>query len=362
MTSRDRVRNLWYDKPAFPYTVWALAGVAIIYLLGRMDVFQPFLTAFWTLFYPVLITGFLFYLLRPLTRGLSRKTGIPLSVSVLLVFTVVGGIMYGGIRLIISRFNNGIGSISQLPDKMKSMSDQLEEKLNSSSFASGFEFEISKYYNSLSQQITGHFGQIFSTVTEAATTLFVIPIILFFFLKDGRKMIPYVMRLVPEKKKEGTIDVMRKMDRTISAYITGQAIVAFVDGTLMYIAYLIIGLEYSLLLGVFLMCMSIVPFFGPLIGVVPAVIIGFMNGPFVAAQVLIALLIVQQLEGNLVAPYVLGNRLDVHPVTIIFLLLVAMPLAGFIGMVVAVPVYALIKTLTKEVMEQKRTEGALDSS
>lgn len=340
----------------FPYTIWALAAVAAVYLLGDMDFFQPFLTAFWTLFYPVLITGFLFYLLRPFSRGLSSKTGVPLSVSVLLVFVGAGSLIYGGVRLIVSRFDNGISSISNLPDKMKNMSGQLEEKVNSSGIAGGFEFEISKYYNTLSQQITGHFGQIFSTVTEAATTLFVIPILLFFFLKDGRKMIPYVMRLVPGKRKEETIELMRKLDRTLSSYITGQAIVAFVDGALMYVAYLIIGLDYALLLGVFLMITSIVPFFGPLIGVVPAVIIGFMTGPVVALQVLIALLIVQQLEGNLVAPYVLGNRLEVHPVTIIFLLLVAMPLAGFIGMVIAVPVYALIKTVIKEIVELKRTE------
>ncbi|WP_394218774.1 AI-2E family transporter [Halobacillus trueperi] len=353
----DGKKPVWI-RTSFQYSVWMFVLIALVYLLGKMDVFEPVMTAFWRLFYPVLITGFLFYIFRPIVQVLSGKTGLPLSVSILVVFSMAGAVGYGGFRLLLSKFSFGVSSLSGFLSHLKEMSHQVEAALSRNDlgpFSFLSDIEVSKYYDDLTQRISDHLGMVFSTMIDWAAALFVIPVVLFFFLKDGNQFVPFVLRIFPDKWAEGLLDLMRKMDKTLGAYVLGQMIVAFIDGSLMYFSYLIIGMDYALLLGLFLMITSIIPFFGPLIGVVPAVALGFMQSPMVVIQILVALLIVQQLEGNLVAPYVLGERLGIHPVTIIFLLLAAMPLAGLVGMIIAVPVYAVGKVLIKELSQRLMT-------
>jgi predicted PurR-regulated permease PerM len=93
------------------------------------------------------------------------------------------------------------------------------------------------------------------------------------------------------------------------------------------------------------MITSFIPMFGTIIGVVPALLLGIAVNPFMAVKVLIVAVIVQQIEGNFVSPNVIGKRLDIHPLTVIIIFLGAAALYGFIGMLIAVPFYAVIKVL-----------------
>ena len=115
----------------------------------------------------------------------------------------------------------------------------------------------------------------------------------------------------------------------------------------MYIGYLIIGLENALILAIFATLLTVVPFLGPFLGTIPAIISGLLISPFTAFKVLILLVIVQQLEGHLVTPQVMGKRLDIHPLTVILLLLVAGSLYGFIGILIAIPTYSVVKVVLK---------------
>lgn len=115
----------------------------------------------------------------------------------------------------------------------------------------------------------------------------------------------------------------------------------------MYLGYLIIGLKYSLILALFALITSFIPLFGSTIGIVPAVLVGLYEGPSAVVKILILMVLVQQLEGNLISPFLIGKRLDMHPLTLILLFLVAASFYGFIGMLIAVPVYAVLKVLSR---------------
>jgi predicted PurR-regulated permease PerM len=114
---------------------------------------------------------------------------------------------------------------------------------------------------------------------------------------------------------------------------------------MMYIGYLIIGLDYSILLAMFAMLTNVIPFLGPFIAVIPAVIVGFLDSPFMVVQVLIVVIVVQQIDGNVSSPLIMGKRLDIHPLTIILLLIVAGSMGGLLGMLLAVPTYAILKVI-----------------
>jgi predicted PurR-regulated permease PerM len=146
------------------------------------------------------------------------------------------------------------------------------------------------------------------------------------------------------------------VDKTLSAYIIGQAIIALTIGILMYIGYLILGLNYALILAVFAMVTAFIPILGAFIGVIPAVLVGLTVNPLMALKVLILMIIVQQLEGNLISPQIIGKRLNIHPLTFIIILLAAASLFGFIGMLIAVPVYAVCKIIGKKIYEIYRMD------
>lgn len=116
-------------------------------------------------------------------------------------------------------------------------------------------------------------------------------------------------------------------------------------GVLMYIGFLIIGLPYALLLTVIAVIMNFVPFIGAILSSVPIVIMGLVVSPSVAIWSLIIILVAQQIQDNLVAPYVFGKKLDIHPLTTIILVLGAGDLGGIIAILIIIPVYMIVKII-----------------
>lgn len=202
------------------------------------------------------------------------------------------------------------------------------------------------YVENLSEGLLNNVMDILTMLMNVVIVLIVVPFVLFFLLKDDNKFIPHLTKYLPEEHKMEGKKILKDVDQTLSAFIVGQAFVAGVVGVLMYIGYLIIGLDYALSLAIFAMFLIIVPFLGPLLGIVPALFVALTSGDmWMAVKVILVLLVVQQLEGNLVTPNIMGNRLNIHPLTIILLLMIAGALYGFIGILIAIPTYAVLKTL-----------------
>jgi predicted PurR-regulated permease PerM len=184
-------------------------------------------------------------------------------------------------------------------------------------------------------------------LTSILIILIIVPFVLFYLLKDQADFKKGILKFIPKKHREESDHILRDMDDAISSYVQGQIIVSFCVGLLALVAYLIIGLEYSLILALIAMVTNVIPVIGPFIGTFPAIIVGFLDSPLTALWVVIAILIVQQIESNFISPQVMGRQLDVHPLTVILLLLAASQIAGLIGLILAVPTYAILKVIAK---------------
>jgi predicted PurR-regulated permease PerM len=123
---------------------------------------------------------------------------------------------------------------------------------------------------------------------------------------------------------------------------------------LTYIGYLIIGLPNALFLSIFSMIFSIIPFLGPLVGILPAIFIGWTVDLFMIAKVIIVLAITQQLEGNVVRPKIMGTRLEIHPLAIIFLVIIAVTQFGFMGAFFVIPLYAVARIVIRNILEDAK--------
>ncbi|MCD7034437.1 AI-2E family transporter [Metabacillus sp. GX 13764] len=341
---------MWINKPFFKYATGIILALIIIFLFGKIDYFLlPFQQFIGTLFFPVLIAGFLYYILRPVVHVLSKK--LPKSLSILIVFAVFFGLLAFAIYtfgpLLTSQVQN---IVKQFPDKFSQLSSEYMKDFNLNQFITSDEDikqKVMGYATSVSKYLAGNVFNIITTIASIATILVVVPFILFYFLKDDHKLRPFMLKWLPSEHEAEGNRILVDVDKALSNYIVGQFIIACVDGVLMYIGFLIIGLDSALVLAIFATCLTVVPFLGPFLGILPALFVAFQTSPVMALKVLIVLIVVQQIEGNLISPNVMGKRLDVHPLTILLLLLVAGSLYGLIGILIAIPAYSVIKTIVK---------------
>lgn len=188
-------------------------------------------------------------------------------------------------------------------------------------------------------------GSFLGVVTETVLAIATVPFILFYLLKDGHKLPQFILKMLPPMFRKETDRIMTEMNHQVSSYIRGQIIVSFCIGALLYIGYLIIGLDYSLTLAVIASFTSVVPYLGPVIAITPALIVALVTSPIMLLKMVIVWTVVQLIEGKFISPQIMGKSLRVHPITIIFVILTAGNLFGVVGIVLAVPGYAVLKVI-----------------
>lgn len=338
------------NKRWFQILVFFILVFLLILLIDATNfIFDPLLKYLGAVIVPFIGAGILYYLTKPLMH-LFEKAKINRVFSVIFVFIILLLFGFFIIRYIgpiaQSQFNNLIDNmpkmihwaqdlIAYVQSSQIAIPEQVDEAI------SNFTDNLQGYAESVLNYLFGVIGQLIGFITS----IILVPFFLFFMLKDGEKFIPFVTRIFSKKKAKNIQSLLHKVDETLTSYIQGQLIVSFILGILLFISYLIIGLKYSLTLALFAMLMNVIPFLGPFIAVTPALIVGAFQDPMMIVWVSLVTLIVQQVESNLLSPAVMGKSLDLHPLTVITVILAAGSIAGFIGILFAVPFYAVIKTI-----------------
>ena len=327
----------------------------IIYLLGQIPYFMnPLSNVLTIVFFPILLGGFFYYLLRPAVRKLTAKinnknlailiTLLGLIVLIVLIIYFGGSIIYTEVKKLINFFTvnyevnqESINQVITWDGNFEFLTKfNLQERIIS--FGQGILSKISKY----------NFTGAFSSLTNLGTVLVLIPFVLIYFLKDDYKIYRQILRLTPAEKEELVNRILVDVDRVLSTYLSSQLVVAFILGILMFIGYLIIGLPNALALALIGMITSLIPILGPIIGVLPAVFIALTTDLWMILKLAIVVAVTQQLEGNLVRPIVQGEQLQIHPLIVIFLIIVSVMLYGVLGALFAVPTYAVLRVVIKD--------------
>lgn len=343
-------------NPFFRIGFGVLLICIIIFMLKQISfIFEPLIVLFNTLSLPFIIAGILYYLLLPMFNFLQRKglskvlSIITIYSSLTLIITAFFVFMGPMITKQLKHFTENVPLLAtSLEEYIKKVADSeifssmhLEEKLNTVNIADIFIAEMDKFFTYVSNNLFS----IMSTVTGLAFLLIVVPFILFYLLKDGHK-IPTLLTLgLSSKGEQDARKILGEMNHALSSYIQGQIIVSLIVGIMVYIGYLIIGLDFALLMAIIAMITNLIPFVGPYIGLSFALVVGLMDSSEMGLMVCLVVLIVQQIESNLISPQIIGNKLSIHPLTIILLLLFASKLAGFVGLMLGVPIYAVSKVI-----------------
>ena len=347
--------------------VWFQSGVAIImtliiiFMVTKVDyVFKPFITIFATIALPLLLAAVLYYITIPIQEFLERHKSprwLSIIASLLIIVIVVTVLSISVIPIVSEQVHNLVTRAPLLQREATNVVNQLMAQRDRLPFEVNIEEITDKIVNFGSTIFTGIISNAFKIImntVSVAISLVLVPFFYIFMLKDHERLVPMITMPFTGRLKLFLLDALKDIDLTLRAFIQGQMLVSSILCIILYIGYLAIGLDYALLLAIFALFMNVVPFVGPWVAFLPAGILALIQDPMMFVWVSLITLGAQQLESHVITPNVMGNRLQMHPLTVITIVLAAGNIAGFIGILVAIPTYAVIKSIIQNIWRYRR--------
>ncbi|WP_019252740.1 AI-2E family transporter [Limosilactobacillus reuteri] len=351
-----------------------LTVATLIWVCTKIQfIFQPFLTFISVVFVPLIISGFLYYMLNPVLKLFLKlrigKFKMSRGIASLLIVIALILIIIGGISLLIPTIVKEISSlVRNMPQTVSGIQTLINDtvqhsflrNVNLNTYYRQFDHQIAGYAQTILKGLSERVGDIVGVVTNITVVTITVPVMLFYMLKDGSKLGPSIQKwLSPHHAKEVN-ELLTKMNNTLSSYISGQMIECLFVGITTSIGYMIIGQPLALVLGIVAGLTNIIPYIGPYIGIAPALFVALTMAPEKLIWVIVVVIVVQQIDGNIIYPNIIGKTLQIHPLTIIMLLLAAGHIAGVGGMILCIPFYAVIKTVCEYFFDIYRIEHPLE--
>lgn len=314
-----------------------------------------------TLTLSILIAAMLAYFLNPLVKSVKNKFKISDTLAILAVFLVVILIfLILGFTVFPKTVSDVKNLIMKFPEYYKQTLEAINEFLG--------QYEVFKNINLDNNFIANNLSKIYSKQKANAANLIVssaknvmsfifslvlTPIFTFYFLKDKDDIREKLKNMIPKQKNDRLMKLFSKMHQDMTKYISGKIKMAIFVGFATFIMLLVLGVEFSFVIGIITCVADIVPYVGPLMGLVPAFVFAFIESPIKALWIFVLYLFIQWIENNIVGPKILSEETGFHPIVVLFLLIVGGSLFGFLGMILSVPIALVIKTVYNEYVVNK---------
>ena len=301
---------------------------------------------------PFIIAGFLSFVLEPPVLMLQRA-GLSRARSILLVFVgLFAALIFFVLYFVPALVRDMQGLAQQVPRLtgiVQSLAASARDTVTRYNLPPGMERGIvdslrqaEAFLVDLGYNVSSH---ILSSATIVSDVL-VAPVIAYYILRDLNKWRQRAL-VAMAKYPVPCIDLLRDVDRVLTGFMRGQAIVAASVTMMMWSALAVLGIKYGAALGVMAGLAEFVPFFGPIAAGIPVVLLGFMKSTSTGVWALAFIAVIQWIDSNLIVPRVTGPRVGLHPIWLIFSLFAGAELLGFWGLFLAVPVAGVIGALIK---------------
>jgi len=294
------------------------------------------------------------------------KRKIPRTIGILSIYLILFAIASLIVYLIIPPL---INEITQLSLNLPSYLDKINYWLNNFSannqspinlldnFKSGlssFGSSIEAAAKSVFTAITAIFGGVVSFV--------LILVLIFYMVVEENAMKKLVWSIAPAKHQPYIMNLIDRMQMKLGLWLRGQLILIVALFVLAYIGFFILGLNYALILALFVALVQVLPFFGPIIGAIPVLILSYIQSPLLCLFVTIFYLIVQTIENNILVPKVMQKTIGLNPIVVIFVLLSGYQIAGVIGAIISLPVATAVSVFIKDTARTVSSKQAAVSS
>lgn len=309
----------------------------------------PIVTGVEAISIPILIAYFISFILHPLVEWVHKK-GVSRTLAILIIYCI----FFGGIGFSIYKYyptvleqleeigNQSPKLIHMYDDWNENVETQVEKMPNVVHEKIDFiMLDIQKKLSNLANKATDTIQEI---VTKGIIFI-IIPFLVFYFLKDYQLFKEYFWKLIPRKWHSEMKRILEEVNFSLGGYIRGQLLVCFILFLMSSIIFWFIHLKYPVLLGVFIGLTDIIPYFGPILGAIPAVFFAATVSVNKAILTVCMILILQFIESNILGPFIVGRTIKIHPVFIMLSLLVGGSIWGFLGVLVAVPSLIVLKVV-----------------
>jgi predicted PurR-regulated permease PerM len=308
------------------------------------------LSIFGQVFLLLVLSFALTMILKPLVDFLENK-GIPRAVGILGLFLVTGVLAFAGFLTLYPVIVRQVTNITAFLS-----GDRLSHVLNQLSVSVTGIIPFLKSGDltaKIETTLPGIAARAEDTMTSAlgmAGSFIIVPFITFFLLNDYHRIQKAIVENVPNKYFEMSLNVINKLEQQLSKYIRGVCIELISVAVLYAGAYSILGFRYAIIFGIVCGFSNIIPMAGPLIAVVPIIAASLIQfGDFrMLLPIVLTTFVVQQIDQMFIQPNVYGKILDMHPLTIVLTILIGSELLGIVGMVLAIPIYTVIKVTARE--------------
>lgn len=328
---------------------WSTIGALILIFFGAFILIEGRV-----IFAPLFIALIVVFVLNPVVTALQRRGVHRLIGAAIAFLTFLAVVVAVGLIVIPSIADQASGFASEFPE----IYDDLAEQVMDTGERFGLDAsiwtydEILDYLNDPDNQDTilsvifGRIGTLTSGVFEFILVFLLGPVIAFYLLIDLPNVQQRMLDLVPEKSRAEFAYVGRRLNTAVGGFLRGQLLVAIIVGVMLSFGYWVIDLPFWLLIGLIGGVLNIVPFLGPWVGGILGVIVALATtDPTTAFWAAIVAIVVQQIDNNFVSPSVLRATVRLHPAVTLIVLVLAGAVAGFWGIVIAVPLAAALKII-----------------
>ena len=353
----------WFldNKAVTVFLVALLLGLNIFILSKISFLFIPVIDFLSVVMLPVILSGLLFYLLNPLV-DLMEKYKINRVLAISIIFVIIAFLLIIGLAVAIPNLQRQVIIFAQnvpsyiedadrviddlvtkrLPDDFR---PQLEQVL------AQFSTQATAWASNISTKAVNWVSAIISGTSQVIVALIIMPFMLFYLLRDGKGLRDYITQFLPNKLREPVGKVLSEVNQQLANYVRGQVTVAVIVAIMFIIFFKIIGLRYAVALGVTAGVLNLVPYLGSFLAMLPALVLGLIAGPVMLLKVIIVFIVEQTIEGRFVSPLILGSQLNIHPITILFVLLTSGSMFGIWGVLLGIPIYASAKVVISAIFD-----------
>ncbi|PIR82708.1 hypothetical protein COU20_00825 [Candidatus Kaiserbacteria bacterium CG10_big_fil_rev_8_21_14_0_10_59_10] len=302
--------------------------------------------------------------IEPAVNGLARRK-VPRLLAVLLIYVLLFAFFIGLFYFFLpSIMEDILAFLASLPAYLELLNriGVVDEYTSLFGFAPVTTESADELMAAFRTDVGGFFGQGFSVATNVfggVLSFVLIVVFSFYFAVIATGVDDFLRIIVPSRYVEYVLDLWRRSQRKIGLWMQGQLILAAIIGTLVYLGLTVLGVKHALLLAVVASVFELIPVFGPTLAAIPAIIIGFVDGgPTIGFLVVALYIIIQQFENHLIYPLVVTKVVGVPPLLVILALIIGAKLAGFLGILLSVPVAATLQELVRDVTERRVPLGA----
>lgn len=348
------------ERLIFSKTVIIKFIITVLAVLFFIYIYKNFLMVR-TITLSILVAAMLAYFLNPMVKSVRKRLKISDTLSILTVFLIVILIfLILGFTVFPKTISDIKNLIIKFPEYYKQTLESINDFFNQYELFKGINLDnelivdnISKIYKKQTANAGNLLVNSAKNVMSFVFSLVLTPIFAFYFLKDKDKIKEKFKAMIPEARKERLIRLFSNIHNDMTKYIIGKIKMAIFVGFATFIMLLALGVEFSFVIGIITCVADIVPYVGPLMGLIPAFVFAFIDSPIKALWIFVLYILIQWVENNIVGPKILSKETGFHPIVVLFLLILGAALFGFLGMILSVPIALVIKTVYNEYVVNK---------